>query len=63
MFDNANSITNGGEMTLMVASQMFDIPFAVITPNYIWTMHDVDIVKIPVIVIHTSNNRWPATCE
>ena len=63
MFDYANSITNGGEMTLMVALQMFDIPFAVITSNYIWAMHDVDIVKIPVIVIHISNNRWHATCE
>ena len=62
MFDYANGITNGGQMTLMVASQIFDIPFAVITPNYIWEMHDVD-VKIPVVVIHSSNNRWHATCE
>ena len=63
MFDYANGITNGGEMTLMVALQMFDIPFAVITPNYIWATHDINVINIPVVFINKLNNRGHATCE
>ena len=62
-YDYANNFTNGGEMMLMVLSQMFDLPVTIITPNYIWATHDIDVVTIPIVIIHDHTGKWHATCK
>ena len=62
-YDYANNFTNGGEMTLMVLSQMFNLPLAIITPNYIWATQDIDVVTILIVIIHDNTGRWHATCK
>ena len=48
-------------MTLMVLSQMFDLPVAIITPNYIWATHNIDVVTI-LIVLHDPSSFYLIVC-
>ena len=63
LYDYANNKSNGGEMTLVVLSQMFQWPVTIITPMYIWATHDIKLFTIPIILIHDNNGRWHATCK
>ena len=53
--------TDGEEMTVMIISQMLNVPMAIITLKYIWQTHDIPIPKIPLVVLLNRHGRWYAT--
>ena len=55
--------THGEELILMVASQMFELPIGIITPNYIWCTHDVDVTSTPVVLLLDKNDNWSGICK
>ena len=59
----AKGKTHDEEIILMVASQMFELPIGVITPNYIWCTHDIDVPSMPVVLLLDKNGNWSGTCK